>query len=177
MYWSWKHPASHLYGTVYGCSITIKSSCQWPCNVVIWLIVSHHSLTVHACLAGSHQVLFAFREAHMIFSWVWDASGLVQLDCVGPFCGSFVVLSTSDLPSVSSSIIFGLQLSSLPICYDLFIFLYLSASYLIFSAYLILSIRSVTLQNPDIMIQSPLLTLWYFYFFFAMVHLLLDPSL
>ncbi len=56
-------------------------------------------------------------------------------------------------------------------------FLYLSTSYLIFGAYLILSIGSTTPQSHDIVTQSPLLTLWYFCFFLAMVHLLLNPLL
>ncbi len=56
-------------------------------------------------------------------------------------------------------------------------FLYLSAFYLIFSTYLILSIGSMTPQSYDIMTQSPSFTLCMSLLLYDTVHLLLEPSL
>ncbi len=77
---------------------------KWPHATISqsWIyrfIALFRSLTVHVCLAGSHEFLSAFRTAHMTFPQVWDASGPVQLDCIGLFCSSFV---TSDLSSAPS---------------------------------------------------------------------------
>ncbi|KAK0225110.1 hypothetical protein EDD85DRAFT_913379 [Armillaria nabsnona] len=96
-----KQPTNHLYGTVYSCSVAVKSPYRRPYNVVIRHIVSDfwsyleplleqayrakcrhatitqswiyyfialfHSLTVHARLAGSHELLSAFRTARATF--------------------------------------------------------------------------------------------------------------
>ncbi len=39
-YRSRKCPTNHLYGTVYGCSVAVKSPYRWPYNVVIRFIAS-----------------------------------------------------------------------------------------------------------------------------------------